>query len=115
MRKLNLILANSLFTLHCFVGVFILTGWLFPGIKVFYLLFLFAWLSSWIFLGYCPITKWEFTLRRKYDKGLDTNAEAIKYYMYKFFKIDIPSKSIFIGGIIVFTILILLTLITHKL
>lgn len=110
MRKLDVLFANLFFLLHCLVGVFILTGWLFPQIKIFYLLFLVGWLSCWIILGYCPITKWEFGLRRKYDKSIEVNAEAITYYMYKFFKVSISSKGVFIGGLAVFCILVFLTL-----
>lgn len=109
MRKLYLFLANTLFVLHCLLGGFILTGWIFPSIKIFYLIILMLWISSWLFLGYCPPTKWEFLLRRKYDKNINPNAEAIKYYMYKFFKKDLSSKSIFTGGLIVFIILTTLT------
>jgi hypothetical protein len=72
---------------------------------------LILWLFSWVFLGYCPFSKWEFLLRRRYNKNIDQNAEAIKYYMYKFFKKDIPSKTIFSVGIIVFIVLIIVTLI----
>jgi hypothetical protein len=110
MRKLDILLANALFALHCLIGVFILSGWLFPEIKIFYLAFLVGWLACWVFLGYCPITKWEFTLRRKYNKNINPNDEAIQHYMYRFFKIRISSKAIFNGGLIVFTILVVLTL-----
>ncbi len=111
MRKLNIFVANMLFMLHCFVGVIILVGWLFPQFKILYLALLAVWIFSWVCLGYCPLTKWEFFLRRKYDKNLDPNAEAIKYYMFKFFKKDIPSKRIFTCGLIVFITLTVLTLI----
>jgi len=111
MRKFNLFIANTLFMLHCLFAIFLLTGWLFPQIKILYLTVLIMWLSSWIFLGYCPFTKWEFSLRRKYNKSIDPNAEAIKYYMYKFFKINLSTDSILIVGLIVFIILIFLTII----
>lgn len=110
MRKINLFTANLLFVFHCFVGIFILSGWMFPEIKFLYLGFLIGWITSWIVLGYCPLTKWEFKIRKKYNENIDPNAEIIKYYAYKFFKIDIPSKTIYIGGIIMCTILIVLTL-----
>lgn len=113
MRKLHLVIANILFVLHCLVGVVILIGWYFPEIKIFYISLLIAWIGSWIFLGYCPITKWEFLLRRKYDNTIDPNAEAIKYYMYKFFKKDISSRLIFIGGLVVFFVALVLSLTIH--
>jgi hypothetical protein len=75
-----------------------------------YLTVLMLWLFSWVFLGYCPPTKWEFLLRRKYDESIDPNVEAIKYYMYKFFKKRISSEIIFTGGVIIFITLIIVTL-----
>ena len=93
------------------IGAVILIGWKFPQFKLIYVILLLVWIGSWIFLGYCPITKWEFLLRRKYDKSIDPNAEAIKYYMYKFFNKDIPSKTIFTIGIIIFVIVLVLSLI----
>jgi len=113
MRKLNILIADILFVLHCLVGIFILSGWMFSKIKVIYLAFLIGWLSCWLFLGYCPITKWEFLLRRKYNKSINPNDEAIQYYMYKFFKKKIPARAIFTGGLIVFIILVILTLTVH--
>lgn len=110
MRKIHILLANILFIIHFLLGVFILLGWLFPNIKILYLMILLLWISSWIFLGYCPITKWEFLLRRKYDKSIDPNAEAIKYYVYKFLKKDIPSQTIFMSGIVICIVLVILTL-----
>jgi hypothetical protein len=111
MRKLNIFIANTFFLLHCLLCVFLLVGWFFPQIKLLYLAVLIVWFGCWVFLGYCPITKWEFSLRRKYNKNIDPNAEAIKYYMYKFFKVDVSANAIFIGGLIVFIILIILTII----
>jgi hypothetical protein len=110
MRKIYLFLANTVFVFHGLLVVFILFGWLFPNIKTIYLVVLLLWLSSWIFLGYCPPTKWEFLLRKKYDNNIDPNAEAIQYYMYQFFKKDISSETIFTGGLILSIILILLTI-----
>lgn len=72
-----------------------------------------VWLACWILLGYCPITKWEFTLRRRYDKSINPSAEAIQYYLYKFFNKNVSSKAIFTGGLIVFIILIVLSIINQ--
>ena len=113
MRKINIFIANLLFIIHCLIGVFILAGWYFPQIKIEYRVFMITWLLCWLVLGYCPVTKWEFGLRHKYDKNFDPNAEAIQHYWYKFFKKKIPSKAIFIGGLIVFFILFGLTFFIH--
>jgi hypothetical protein len=93
--------------------VFIIVGWYFSQIKFVYLAVLAVWLASWLLLGYCPITKWEFLLRRKYNKDINPNDEAIQYYIYKFFKKKISARAIFTGGLVVFVILTALTLITN--
>jgi len=104
-------MANSLFVFHLFVGIFFTIGWIFTQIqmRVFYLVSLLAWVLSWVVLNYCPLSKWEFVLRSKYDKNIEPNTEMIKYYMYKFFKIDLSEKSILLGGIIVLNALVFLT------
>ena len=105
MRKFfNIFIADLLFISHCLIGIFILSGWYFFQIKFEYRIFLIIWLLTWIFLGYCPLTKLEFFLRSKYDKRIDPNAEAIQYYWYRFFGKNISSKVIFNGGLIVFFI-----------
>lgn len=109
--RLNMFVANMLFVVHFMFGLFIIFGWLFYQIKPVYLVAMLGWILSWIFLGYCPFTKWEFTLRSKYNSKIDPNAEAIKYYLDKFFNLDVPSEKIFIGGLTVFCILIILTFI----
>lgn len=107
--RLNIFVADMFFVLHFIFGLFIIFGWLFYKIKTIYLAAMLSWILSWIFLGYCPFTKWEFTLRSKYDNKIDPNAEAIKYYLDKFFNLDVPSEKIFIWGLIVFCTLVTLT------
>jgi hypothetical protein len=65
-----------------------------------------TWIGSWIFLGYCPLSKWEFTLRNKYDKTIDPNREIIQHYLEKFMGIKVPSKKIIFWGIFVYIILL---------
>lgn len=106
MKKLYLWTANSIFLLHVFLGIFFLVGWKFREIQPFYLSLLIAWPLSWIFLGYCPLTKWELLLRKKYDPTVDTNAESIQYNVQKYLGIYLPSRPIFVGGITIFFILL---------
>jgi len=110
-EKFNIFIANIIFIIHCLFLVFLLIGWYFPQIKYEYLLVLSLWISSWLLLGYCPITKYEFSLRRKYNKNINPNNEAIQYYLNKFFKIKISEKAIFTSGLIFLIILTILTLI----
>ena len=114
MRKINLFVADTLFVFHCLLGAFILFGWLFPRVHLLYLVVLILWPLCWVFLGYCPPTKWEFTLRRKYDKTIDPNAEAIEYYMYKFFKKRVKRRTVFTVGVIIWAILLALAFFAEK-
>ena len=113
MRKIDILFADLFFIFHCLFGVFLLVGWFFPRIKFIYLTALILWLSSWLILGYCPLTKWEFMLRRKYNKDINPNDEAIQYYMKKFFNKNISAKAIFTVGLIAFIIFTGLTLIIN--
>jgi hypothetical protein len=110
MKRFHLLLANVFFWFHVLLGIFILVGWAFPRLKILYIALLLVWMFSWIVLGYCPVTKWEFSLRRKYDKSIDTNAEAIQFYVKKILGKTITSRSVFIGGGIVFAIGLFLAL-----
>lgn len=109
--KSDLLIANFLFVLHFIIVGIILFGWIFPLIYFLYVGILLVTLLCWIFLGYCPITKWEFNIRKKYEPGLDYKSEYIEYYFNKIFKIAIPVIFIRIVGII---FLIMSLMITFK-
>lgn len=111
MKTLTHWAANGIFILHICVGIFFLVGWKFESIERLYLPLLVAWPLSWVFLGYCPLTKWELLLRKIGNPEVDTNAEAIQYNVRKYLGIFLPSRPIFVGGIIVFFILFSLALV----
>ena len=113
-RNFHIFLADAIFALHCIIGIFILTGWYFPQIKIAYIIFLLCWLFCWFILGYCPVTYWEFALRRKYNPALDPKEEALQHYMNKFFNINLSSRGILKIGLVVFVILITLTVLRSK-
>ncbi len=101
MKKKDLFIADFLFILHLIVVAIILFGWLFPKIKFLYIGLLIVWPICWIFLMYCPLTKWEFDLRKKHAKeDLSYRYEYLNYYIHKYFNIDIPVQRIFIYGLI---------------
>jgi len=102
-------LADLVFVFHCFIGILVLFGWLFPHYRAVYLTLLLVWLLCWVFLKHCPVTRWEFLLRKIYDKKIDPNEEIIKYYIHKVFKKVVSLKTIFTIGMIVFVILVLLS------
>lgn len=94
--------ANLLFLLHVLLGIFLLFGWLLPQITYLYVVVLISWPLCWMILGYCPLSKWEFTLRKQYDSTVDVHAEVIQHYMYMFFGIRISTAVIYAGGLVVF-------------
>ena len=99
-KKSDFIIANLFFILHFIFVAIIFFGWLFPKIYIVYIIVLLITLFCWMFLGYCPITKWEFNIRRKYEPGLNYRNEYMEYYVSKFFKINIPVIFIRVYGII---------------
>ena len=110
MKTLYRFAANTVFVFHILLGIFFLVGWIFPSIKMVYLPLLIAWPLSWVVLGYCPTTKLELLLRKKYDKRINTNAESIQYNAKKYLGVHIASRPIFIGGISVFFVLFFLSI-----
>jgi hypothetical protein len=74
-------IANFVFVIHICFGVYVLTGWLWPAYYAWYWVALGSWIGSWILLGYCPLTRLEFSLRRLYDKTIDPKREIIQYYI----------------------------------
>ncbi len=99
-------LANLIFIFHILYGLFLLVGWMIPEIRVAYLPLLIIWPLSWILLGYCPLTKIEFFLRRKYNQNLDPDTEIIRHYLYEVFKIKASTPTIFTIGLLVFAVLL---------
>ena len=110
MKWLYVWTANLIFIIHFCLGVFFLIGWNFPKYHFVYWFLMSSWIGSWIFLGYCPLSKWEFTLRNKYDKTINPNREIIQHYLEKFTGIKVPSKTIITCGILVYFVLLSLSI-----
>lgn len=111
-KRAHLLLANFIFSVHFLLGIFFVTGWYFNNLKVPYFILMTSWIGCWIFLGYCPLSFWEFSLRNKYDTTVDPKTEIIRFYIKKILHKDVSSKKIIIVGIIVYATLITLTF-TH--
>jgi hypothetical protein len=109
-KQLAFILANTILGIHFLYGAFLLVGWSFHDVKVLYLSSLLLWISSWIFLGYCPLTKWEFKIRQTYDPAINLETEIIQHYVNKFFGVLVPARVIFSTGLALFTVLFFLGL-----
>lgn len=87
-----------------------LLGWLFPSLKYVYFFALLSWLGSWIILGYCPLTKWEFLLRRHYDPLVDVNHEIIRYRLKKHLNVEVSHARVLLAGGVVWVTLLTLAL-----
>lgn len=105
------VLANIVFLAHIAFGLWLLVGWLFDEWRLVYLVTLFIWIGSWVFMRHCALTVLEFWLRKKAGVGIDTEEEFIHHYIKKFFGFDIPMPLIFIGGMIAFGVLLCLSFI----
>ena len=110
MRYVYFWTANAIFVIHFLLGIFFILGWQLTQYHLLYWLLMSAWIGSWIFLGYCPLSKWEFTLRSKYDKTIDPNREIIQHYLEKVTGIKVPSKKIIFWGVVVYFILLSLSI-----
>ncbi len=106
-KIIDFLIVNFLFISHFAFVIIIFFGWAFPNIQFLYILVLSGTLLCWVILGYCPITKWEFNIRRKYEPNLNYRNEYLEYYFSKFFKVNIPVSFIRFYGIL-FIILSLL-------
>ncbi|HUR11642.1 MAG TPA: DUF2784 domain-containing protein [Flavitalea sp.] len=87
--------ADIFFTLlHLVVILFNLTGWIFRKTRKIHLITLGATTASWFILGiwfgigYCPLTDWQWTIKRKLG---ETNLPAsfIKYFADRFTGADL--------------------------
>ena len=63
-KLLYIFIANLIFTVHLVLVLIVSVGWLIPGFYYLFLGALVATFLSELFLGYCPLTFFEFGLRR---------------------------------------------------
>jgi len=95
MRKLTFsFLANFIFLIHLSLGVFLLVGWYFNELKILYIAYIFLWLAVPYIFGYCPLARWEFLFRNKINEQVDIEKNFIRFYLKKFFDLDVAEKKI---------------------
>jgi hypothetical protein len=111
MKTLSYWAAKGMFLAHIALGIFFLVGWMFKDIQFIYLPLLIAWPLSGALLGYCPLTKWEWLLRKKYKPSTDTNAGFIQVNMHKYCGIHVPRQHIRPAIYIAFVILLALSIV----
>lgn len=109
MHRLYFWLANVIFVGHFLLGLFFLTGWYFAELELLYFVVMLGWALSWIVLGFCPVSYWEFWLRNKYDETIHPNTDIIQHYLKSFFNISVTKTFVFNVGMIVFSCLMSLS------
>jgi hypothetical protein len=83
MKTLEHIAAVVVFLVHCVVLGLLLFGWFVPELRpAVYVLATITLLQD-IFLGYCILSRWEFSLRRMLNPKLRYNYTFTSYYTYK--------------------------------
>lgn len=87
------LLANAIFLFHVALVAIILFGWMLPSALV-YRMALIVTLLSELLLGYCPLTKWEFSVRKILNPGLDYDYSFFGYYGHKIAQQHISPKLI---------------------
>lgn len=88
------ILANSILSIHLVIVAIMLFGWMFTSVSYLYLLTLVTTLLFELALGYCPLTKWEFNLRKKLEPNLSYDYSFLSYYGYRLFQHRVSYKFI---------------------
>jgi len=83
MRTLEHVGAVGVFLLHVVVFVVILFGWVWPSIWPLYMALLVYVLIQNLVLGYCVLSRMEFSLRRILNPKLRYEYNFTTYYTYK--------------------------------
>jgi Protein of Unknown function (DUF2784) len=77
------IAADLLFACHIVIVGLLLFGWISLQLLALYSLALITTLLSEALLGYSPLTRWEFALRRRANPAVFYGKDYLSYYAYK--------------------------------
>lgn len=91
--------ANPVFLVHAVNFLILVFGWAIPALWPIYMGVLVATLTSLLFLSYCPLTKWEFELRKKVDPTVECPSGFLNLYAYKLVGMRISDTFIYWTGI----------------
>ena len=80
MKLLYKVSADLIFLVHALLFLVILFGWAIPSIWYIYMSLLVITLLSDLVFGYCPISKWEFYLRKKVNPEVSYDYHWSSYY-----------------------------------
>lgn len=76
-------LADLIFVLHLTLVVIVVLGWLIPRFFYLHLILLTLTALSEVFLGYCLLSRMEFSLRKKLNPTLLFDKSCIVHYLRK--------------------------------
>lgn len=98
MRTLEHVGAVGIFLIHCAIGVVIFLGWLWSSIWPLYIATLaIVLVQNWL-LGYCVLSRWEFSLRRMLNPKLRYEYNFTTYYTYKLTHRRLSTRFVQVGG-----------------
>ena len=90
--------------------IIVLIGWYYPILQTTHLIITSLVLLAEIFLGYCPLTRWEFLLRKKVEPSINYDSSFLSYYAYKILKMDIPGRKIKYPAIVILVVVLALNI-----
>lgn len=91
-------LANSIYVLHAIIFLVLVFGWLSTKIYVWYIALIALTLLFWFTIGYCPLTKLEFYLRKKLNPQLEYDFTFLGYYGHTFLQRQISHRFVKYSG-----------------
>lgn len=92
--------ANLIFVFHVLWALVAIFGWLIPALWPLYMAVLAATLISLLFLSHCPLTRWEFNMRRKVDPTASSSSVFLAHYLAKLLGRQITDAFILRAGLV---------------
>ena len=103
MKTIEHVGAIGIFFLHCLIVAIAAFGWLWPALWPLYITLITVILIQDIVLGYCVLSRWEFSLRRMLNPKLRYDYTFTSYYTYKLTHHRLSTNFIRIAAIIFLT------------
>ena len=83
MKLIYKITADFIFLIHALIFFILLFGWMVPSIWHLYMATLIVTLLFDLFLGYCLLSKWEFSFRKKVNPEIKYDHTWATFYIRK--------------------------------
>ena len=113
MRTIEQLGAVSIFAVHCVIGIFIFFGWLWPQYWAVYALLLVYLLVQNVVLGYCVLSRWEFSLRRMLNPRIRYEYNFTTFYTYKLTNRRLSTRFVQIAGSCFLVAMLAITTVSH--